>query len=103
MYLEALEEFPSNEIVLKTKKGEAEFQKADVFKRIIWYSYIDDASMLAIPLDKVKAIIQMNNKGKQPEKLEDFAVTMEQKTEYSNGVDEAALSRFDEELENDNP
>ena len=104
MYLEALEEFPDHEIIIKTKKGEAEYQKADVFKRFIWYSYINDnASMLAIPLDKVKNIIEMNRKGEIPEKLEDFAVTMEQKTEYFNGFDEEELSRFDEEFENNNP
>jgi len=104
MYLEALEGFPDHEVVLKTKKGEAEYQKADVFKRIIWYSYVNDyASMLAIPLDEVKKIIDMNSKDKKPEKLEDFAVTMEQKTDYSNGSDAEELNRFDEEFGNNNP
>ena len=73
--------------------------KADVFKRIIWYSYVDDySSMLAIPLDQVKVLMDMNKNGKKPEKLEDFAVTMEQKTEYSNGIDQEELNRFDEEF-----
>jgi cell fate regulator YaaT (PSP1 superfamily) len=100
MYLEALEEFPDHEAIIKTKKGEAEYQKADVFKRIIWYSYTgDNTSMLAIPLDKVKQIIKMNEKGKMPEKLEDFAVTMEQITDYTNGFDQEELNRFDEEYD----
>ena len=104
MYLEALEEFPDHEVILKTKKGEAEYQKADVFKRIIWYSYINDyASMMAIPLEEVKKVINMNSKDKMPEKLEDFAVTMEQKTDYSNGFNEEELNRFDEEFGNNNP
>ncbi len=102
MYLEALEEFPAHDIVLKTKKGDAEYQKADVFKRIIWYSYRNDhTSMLAIPLDEIKKIIKMNGNGKSPDKLEDFAVTMEQKTEYSNGFDEDELNRFDEDFNSD--
>lgn len=101
MYLEALEEFPNHETVLKTKKGEAEYQKSDVFKRIIWYSYINDyASMMAIPLDEVKKVINMNDNGKLPEKLEDFAVILEQKTDYSNGFDQEELNRFDEEFGN---
>lgn len=101
MYLEALDEFPSHDVILKTKKGEAEYQKADVFKRVIWYSYINDyASMMAIPLDEVKKVISLNAKGKSPEKLEDFAVTLEQKTEYANGSDEEELNRFDEEFGN---
>jgi cell fate regulator YaaT (PSP1 superfamily) len=101
MYLEALEEFPNQNILLKTKKGEAEYQKADVFKRIIWYSYrSDSSSMMAIPLDKVKDIIGMNAAGKIPEQLEDFAVTMEQKTDYSSVIDQEELNRFDEEFRN---
>jgi len=99
MYLEALKEFPDHEVRLKTKKGDAEFQKADVFKRIIWYSYQDDyASMMAIPLDKVNEIIGKNEKGKVPEKLEDYAITMEQKSEYANGFDEDELTRFEDDL-----
>jgi cell fate regulator YaaT (PSP1 superfamily) len=99
MYLEALQEFPHNDVVLKTKKGDAEYQKADVFKRIIWYSYQGDfASMMAIPLDKVKEIIDKNAKGNVPEKLEDYAITMEQKTEYVNGIDEDELTRFEDDL-----
>jgi len=99
MYLEALEEFPDHETILKTKKGEAEYQKADVFKRIIWYSYIDDfASMMAIPLDKVLEIIEKNKKGKVPEKLEDYAITMEQKTDYINGNEEDELTRYEDDL-----
>jgi len=104
MYLEALEEFPGHSVILKTKKGDAEYQKADVFKRIVWYSYMNDyTSMLAIPLNEIKKVIKMNSKGKLPEKLEDFAVTMERKADYSNGFDEEALNRFDEDFENLNP
>jgi cell fate regulator YaaT (PSP1 superfamily) len=97
-YIEALKEFPGNDVKLKTKKGLAEYQKADVFKRCIWYSYINDhASMMAIPLDKVKEIIGMNEKGNLPEKLEDFAETMEQKTEFENGQEYENFYRFDKD------
>ena len=99
MYVEALKEFPSVHTLLKTKKGNAEFQKADVFKRIMWFSYVDDyASMMAIPLDSVKEIIRINEKGKMPADLEKYAETMEQKAEFSNGHDEQELIRFDEEF-----
>jgi cell fate regulator YaaT (PSP1 superfamily) len=97
-YLEALKEFPESDLKLKTKKGMAEYQKADVFKRCIWYSYMGDySSMMAIPLDKVKEIIRLNEKGKLPEKLEDFAETMEQKTEYENGQENDNFYRFDKD------
>jgi len=101
MYLEALKDFPNQNLILKTKKGDAEYQKADVFKRIIWYSYRNDsASMMAVPLDKVHEIIRSNAQGTIPEQLEDFAVTMEQKTDYSVPFDQEELSRFDEEFTN---
>jgi cell fate regulator YaaT (PSP1 superfamily) len=101
MYLEALKEFPNQNIILKTKKGDAEYQKADVFKRIIWYSYRNDsASMMAVPLDKALEIIRSNASGTIPEQLEDFAVTMEQKTDYMNPMDQDELKRFDEEFTN---
>ncbi len=98
-YLEALKEFPGSDLRLRTNKGEAEYQKADVFKRCIWYSYMGDhSSMMAIPLDKVKEIIAMNQKGKMPEKLEDFAETMEQKAaEYDNGQELDNFYRFDKD------
>jgi hypothetical protein len=99
MYIEALREFPNMTKILITKSGNAEFQKADVFKKIIWYSYIgDNASMMAIPLAKVKEIIELNLRGVKPDKLEDYAETMEQKADYSNNVDQEELNRFDEEL-----
>ncbi len=56
--------------------------------------------MMAIPLDEVKKVISLNGKGKLPEKLEDFAVTLEQKTDYANGFDQEELNRFDEEYGN---
>lgn len=97
-YLEALKEFPDSELKLQTKKGLAEYQKADVFKRCIWYSYIGDySSMMAIPLDKVKTIITMNQKGEKPEKLEDYAETMEQKAQYENGHEQDNFYRFDKD------
>ena len=97
-YLEALQEFPNADLRLRTKKGLAEYQKADVFKRCIWYSYLNDnSSMMAIPLDKVKEIIDMNEKGKLPEKLEDFAETMEQKAEYESGQEADNFYRFDKD------
>ena len=56
--------------------------------------------MMAIPLDEVKKVISLNAKEKHPEKLEDFAVTLEQKTDYTNGFDQEELNRFDEEYGN---
>ncbi|MCF8234530.1 MAG: hypothetical protein K9G67_06530 [Bacteroidales bacterium] len=95
-YIDALKAFPDTDVRLNTKNGEAGYQKSDVFKKLMWYSYVnDESSLMAIPIDKVKQIIKMNKKGKKPEKLEDFALSKEQKSEYDNDMDMGDLDRFD--------
>lgn len=86
-YVDALKSFPDNHIVLKTKKGDATHQKSDIFKGLMWYSYtFDRNNMMAIPAEKVKEIIENNNKGILPEQLEDFAFSKEQhNSEYEVG------------------
>lgn len=81
-YLRELKEFPSANVQLKTKKGRGIYNKIDIFKKMAWYSYADDASTIfALPLEKVKMIIKMNEAGKQPETLEEFAVVNQKKVE----------------------
>jgi cell fate regulator YaaT (PSP1 superfamily) len=96
MYEDALDEFPSSKVVLKTKKGDAIHHKNDVFKKLMWYSYADERSdIMAIPVDKVKSIIKKNEKGSLPEKLEDFAFVKDKKVDFENAVDKDDLKRFD--------
>jgi len=74
-YVEALKDFPDNRIILKTKKGDAIYQKSDIFKRIMWYAYEGDTtSIMAIPIEKVKKIIEMNRQKKFPVDLESYAL-----------------------------
>lgn len=96
-YIETLKSFPDNHINLKTKKGEAFYQKSDIFKGLMWYSYVfDKGNMLAIPAEKVKEIIDMNNKGKFPEQLEDYAFSKEQRnTEYGEDGNNVDLSKLE--------
>ncbi len=96
MYEDALKEFPSSKIVLKTQKGDAIHHKNDVFKRLMWYSYADERSdIMAIPLDKVKKIIRYNEKGKKVDKLESFAFVKDKKVDFENAADQDDLKRFD--------
>ncbi len=97
VYLDALTEFPSFDVILKTKKGEALYQKSDVFKRIMWYAYLDDQfKLMAITTENVLKIIEQNKQGVFPEQLEDFAVTHEQKAEFGTSIiEEEDISRFD--------
>ncbi|HNS17121.1 MAG TPA: regulatory iron-sulfur-containing complex subunit RicT [Bacteroidales bacterium] len=96
VYVDALKQFPNNEIILKTTKGEAIHQKTDVFSQIMWYSYVaDQNNVLAIPVDKVREIIENNMKGLYPDKLEDFAKIKERKVDFENAVGQDDLRRFD--------
>jgi len=89
-YLEELKEFPATSVYLRTKKGKGVYNKIDIFKKILWYSYIDDNSTIfAIPLEEVKKIIAMNETGKWPETLEEFAIVNQKKEEeISYSLDE---------------
>ena len=96
MYDDALKDFPDSKIVLKTKKGNATHHKNDIFKGLMWYSYADERSdIMAIPIDRVKMIIQEKENGKLPEKLEDYAFVKEQKVNFENATDQGDLNRFD--------
>jgi cell fate regulator YaaT (PSP1 superfamily) len=95
-YVDAIKEFPENEPVLKTKKGDCLPQKTDIFRRIMYYAYASDqGNSMAIPLESVLHIIEENKQGKQPENLEDFAVKEEQKSEMDSVLGLEDLTRFD--------
>ena len=80
-YLDALKDFSNPNTVLHFANGDAIHQKNDVFKGLMWYSYTNDRNnIMAIPVDKVKEIIKLNESGKKPEKMDDYAQSTEQHT-----------------------
>ena len=84
-YMEELKTFPQSNIQLFTKKGKGFYNKIDIFKKMIWYSYAHDPSTIfAIPLEQVNQIIEMNKEGKRPETLEEFAIVNQKK--FDEGV-----------------
>ncbi len=94
-YQRELKEFPSSHVVLKTQKGKGIYNKIDIFKKIVWYSYDNDPSNLfSIPLDRVKQIIKMNEQGKMPESLENFAVVNQKKMEEGGNVSAEELKHI---------
>jgi cell fate regulator YaaT (PSP1 superfamily) len=96
-YLDALKAFPPTDVKLKTQKGEAYYQKMDIFKGVMWYTY-PQAGLEWVPLevDRVKEIMALNEGGKTPESLEDFQVLEPTKDpEYGNVVGQDSLTRFD--------
>jgi cell fate regulator YaaT (PSP1 superfamily) len=98
-YLDALNKFPDTQKNLKTAKGEAIFQKMDIFKELLWYTYKEQpGEWIAIKLEDVKKIMAMNDRQELPESLELYDVAAQQelqKVGYENVVGQDDLTRFD--------
>lgn len=79
-YVDAMKEFPSGDIVLKTRKGLANCNKIDVFKRLLWFNYLEaPGTFVSLDLDVVKEIIKRNKRNEIPDDLESFDVNVETK------------------------
>nr|HML86387.1 regulatory iron-sulfur-containing complex subunit RicT [Bacteroidales bacterium] len=79
-YVDAMKEFPTGDIVLKTRKGLANCNKIDVFKRLLWFNYLEaPGTFVSLDLDVVKEIIKRNKRNEIPDDLESFDVNVETK------------------------
>ncbi len=97
-YLDALKQFPSTDSMIKTDKGRAFFQKMDIFRGIVWYSYQDEPmNWIPIPAISAKEIIEINKKGEKVDSLEIYKeeVTHSKKVEFVRVVGQDDLDRFD--------
>lgn len=97
-YLDALKGFPSQEIRLKTQKGDAVCQKVDIFKEMMWYAYEGEwANWYVLTTNQVKEIIELHKKKQTVAGLEDYAVDLSEdtKTSFENVVGQDSLTRFD--------
>jgi len=98
-YLDAIKGFPSSDIKLSTEKGKAYCFKSDIFKGLMWYSYLGESSkIIVLSIDRVHEIIALNKEGDKPEELEDFANFMEEvdvEPDFGNVVGQDSLTRFD--------
>ncbi len=98
-YLDALKKFPDTNKNLETKSGKAYFQKMDIFKELLWYALPDAGNeWVAVKLDDVNRILEMNEKGEKPESLIDFNANKpsEESVAYENVVGQDELTRFDQ-------
>ncbi len=98
IYLEALKDFPSQDLKLYTQKGLAFCQKTDIFKRTMWYSYKDEpANWHALTTDQVHEILEKNKKKEDVASLEQYAADNleEDRTVFENAVGQDSLTRFD--------
>jgi len=98
-YLDELKDFPETDQRIKTKRGDAFHQKTDIFKRMMWFSYVDEpGAFIPLEVDAVKEIYGMNKKGVFPDDLKSFIYTEEEEEiehDYENVVGQDSLTRFD--------
>jgi len=98
-YIDAQKDFPSTNVVLETKKGPAYHTKTDIFRGIFWYSLDPNrlSNFVAVPVERVKEIIQLNKKGVAVDELaHTTSVVKAESLDYHNVVGEDSLTRFDE-------
>ena len=98
-YLDALKDFPDMDTKLYTEKGDADCQKVDIFKEIMWFAYANaPAQWLVLPVEKVKEIVAINKKKERVAALEDYVVesTQEVEKKFENVVGQDSLTRFDQ-------
>jgi len=96
-YIDAQKEFPSREVHLELAGGTAYFMKMEVHTGVYWYSTDPRiaANLTAVPVARVREIIQLNRKGVKPENL--LAVPANGKTEKGSDLllQNSGLDRFE--------
>jgi hypothetical protein len=74
LYVEYLDNFPKSKIVkLETEAGTAYSRKTDILKQLMWFSYEDSQTWVALEVNKVKEYMEDNRQGKNVAALQDIA------------------------------
>ena len=97
-YLDALTNFPKQDVVLKTEKGDATFIKMDIFKGLLWYTYKENRiKWFKLTLDQVQEIIALNKDNKAAQSLEEYEADLIEviTADFENVVGQDSLTRFD--------
>ena len=104
-YMDALSHFPSSSTVLDTEKGKAFCIKIDVFKKRMWFAYVDN-SILWYDLDiqEVEEMISMNKKGNKIPPLEEYKTQeLSAPTKEIDLIQENNIDRFEKKKSNKRP
>lgn len=98
-YMDALKDFPSTDVKLHTEKGKAFTFKSDIFKGLMWFSYVGETSkVVVLSIKRVNEIVALNKNGEFPMDLEEYAEIAEieeSEPEFGNVVGQDSLTRFD--------
>lgn len=98
-YTDALQQMTDSCVDLQTRKGKASFQKMDVLRKMLGYSYAENShQIIMISLERARQIIEMNRKKEIPEELEDDTQLYLSQQAADRQIDnnlEDSLTRFD--------
>ena len=99
-YLDATKDFPSNNQQLEIENATYHFQKADILRRIYYYSKNGDQSgnLIPVSVDRVKEILQSNQRGNKVSLLGEVPEKKpaEEKIVFEAGSTRDTLTRFDD-------
>ena len=104
-YLDALADFPEHNRQLITEKGNAKLIKTDIFKKYLWYAYVDveenGNTWHKLSLEQVNEIIEMNDNEKKAGSLEEYSTDLAMQEilpedDFENVVGQDNINRFDE-------
>ncbi len=97
-YMEAIDEFPQDVDLLRYQGGSASLIKMDIFKRLLYYNVEVEKgrnTVMAISLERVKLIKEMNKKGDLPDQLQDpNLVVEEEQLDYDDAGGEIDLPDY---------
>ena len=74
-YLDALRHIPREVNRIETQRGRAVLVKTDIFKKIMYFGYVQPfgvADIQALPVDQVRIFAKMNATGQKPADLADY-------------------------------
>jgi hypothetical protein len=101
-YMDALKDIPNNIDRIETLKGVAYLQKTDIFKKMMWFSFPGAENWIALPVQQVKELVDMNKQGIKPEAISSAVDNDEVREEkninydYENVVGQDSLTRLDD-------
>ena len=101
-YMEALEHIPKVEGPLLTERGEAQLQKTDIFRKIMWFGYKEDNNWYPINTDRVNEILRLNKEGNKPANLEENVIAQKAPLSTLNRDLESLDKKFKDKSSNQN-
>ena len=103
-YMEAAKGMPDRDIILQTRDCDYFFFKEDILAQTITYSTSKDGAfnLVTISADRAYDVYDMNKHGEKPEKLLLSEDEIDARPEFTDGVGDEELTRFDRRRKNKN-